>query len=128
MWLATWAKKPNAPHSVSVTTHLQVSPVRLSPVLYKRMKFPIKEFFTKYDQICNKTVDLVTFTEEILNGELHVLWCEANAYVLVKLVNKVKKNCNWTPSSSDVLIRECQVKENSDRKKETVLVMCWTQV
>ena len=33
------------------------------------MKFSIQEFFSKYDQ----TVDLVTFTENILNGKLHLL-------------------------------------------------------
>ena len=34
-----------------------------------KMKFPIKDFFSKCDQI----LDLVTFAEEILNGELHFL-------------------------------------------------------
>ena len=33
------------------------------------MKFPIKNFFSKCDQIRRK----LTFTEEILNGELHFL-------------------------------------------------------
>ena len=33
------------------------------------MKFPIKDFFSKCDK--------VTFTEEILNGKLHIL-CSAN--------------------------------------------------
>ena len=32
----------------------------------RKMKFSIKDFFSKYDQI-RKTADLVTFTEEILN-------------------------------------------------------------
>ena len=35
--------------------------------LHKKMKFSIKDFFSKCDQIS----DLVTFTEEILNGKLH---------------------------------------------------------
>ena len=38
------------------------------------MKFPIKDFFSKCDQIvnCNQIVNinLVTFTEEIVNGKL----------------------------------------------------------
>ena len=34
------------------------------------MKFSIQGFFSKCDQ---KTADLVTFTEEILNGKLHFL-------------------------------------------------------
>ena len=34
------------------------------------MKFSIKDFFSKRDQI-RFTADLVTFTEEILNGKLH---------------------------------------------------------
>ena len=38
------------------------------------MKFSIKDFFSKCDQIQrnpHKTADLVTFPEEILNGKLH---------------------------------------------------------
>ena len=35
------------------------------------MKFSIKDFFSK------ETADLVTFTEEILNGKLHFL-CSVN--------------------------------------------------
>ena len=33
------------------------------------MKFSIKDFLCK----CEETADLVTFTEEILNGKLHFL-------------------------------------------------------
>ena len=36
------------------------------------MNFPIEDFFSKCDQI-RRTADLVTFTEEILNGKLHFL-------------------------------------------------------
>ena len=35
------------------------------------MKFSIKDFFSKYDQIHRKLEDLVTFTEEIFNIKLH---------------------------------------------------------
>ena len=38
----------------------------------QNMKFSFKDFFTKYDQIRRK-LDLVTFTEEILNEKLHFL-------------------------------------------------------
>ena len=41
----------------------------------QKMKFSIKDFFSKCDQIRN-TVDLVTFTEEILNAKLHFLCFE----------------------------------------------------
>ena len=44
------------------------------------MKFSIKNFFSKCDQIRRKC-GLVTFTEEILNGKLHflciVIWTES---------------------------------------------------
>ena len=40
--------------------------------LLKKMKFSITDFFGKYDQI-RRIADLVTFTEEILNGKLHFL-------------------------------------------------------
>ena len=33
------------------------------------MKFSVKDFFNKCDQI--RSVDLVIFTEEIFNGKLH---------------------------------------------------------
>ena len=39
----------------------------------QKMKFSIKDFFSKCDQICKTTADLVTFTEEILNGKFHFL-------------------------------------------------------
>ena len=42
------------------------------------MKFSIKDFFSKCDQIRGK-LDLVTFTEEILNGKLHFL-CSATSW------------------------------------------------
>ena len=37
------------------------------------MKFCIKDFFSKCDQIHRKLQVLVTFTEEILNAKLHFL-------------------------------------------------------
>ena len=38
--------------------------------------FSTKDFFSKYDQILRKGIaDLVTFTEEILNGKLHFAQC-----------------------------------------------------
>ena len=36
----------------------------------QKMKFLINDFFSKYDQ---ESVDLGTFTEEIINGKLHFL-------------------------------------------------------
>ena len=38
------------------------------------MKFSIKDFFSKCDQIRSFYVDLVTFTEEILHWKLHFLY------------------------------------------------------
>ena len=40
----------------------------------QKMKFPINDFFSKCDQI----LDLVAFTEEILNGKLH--FCAVHSY------------------------------------------------
>ena len=40
----------------------------------KKTKFSIKDFFSKCDQ--TRSTDLVTFTEEILNGKLHFLCSE----------------------------------------------------
>ena len=39
----------------------------------QKMNFSIKDFFSKYDQIYDFPVDLVIFTEEILNGKLPFL-------------------------------------------------------
>ena len=41
----------------------------------QKMKFSIKDFFSKCDQIC------MTFTEEMLNGKLHFL-CNVGVYIL----------------------------------------------
>ena len=45
----------------------------------QKMKFPIKDFFSKFDQI--RSADLVTFTEEIFNGKLHFL-CNVTVEIL----------------------------------------------
>ena len=42
----------------------------------QKMKFSIKDFFSKRGQIRKKTADLVTFTEESLNGKFHFLCSE----------------------------------------------------
>ena len=48
----------------------------------QKMKFSIEDFFSKYDQELmwpnpQETVELVTFTEEILKGKLHFLCNES---------------------------------------------------
>ena len=42
----------------------------------QKMKFFIKDFFSKCDQILHFSADLVSLTEEILNGKLHFLCSE----------------------------------------------------
>ena len=51
------------------------------------MKFSMKDFFSKCDQIHIKTADLVTLTEEILNGKLHFLRSDS----VSKMYSKMKK-------------------------------------
>ena len=41
----------------------------------QKMKFSIKDFFSKYDQIHRK-LRIWSFTEEILNGKLHFFCCD----------------------------------------------------
>ena len=54
-----------------------------------KMKFSIKDFFSKCDQ---ETADLVTFTEEIVNGKLHfggdsiIMSCPGGRWVYTFLV------------------------------------------
>ena len=45
---------------------------KLFPDTAQKMKFSIKNFFSKFDQI-RRPGDLVTFAEEILNGKLNFL-------------------------------------------------------
>ena len=45
-------------------------------IITQKMKFSITDFFSKCDQICKFPEDLVTFTEEILNGKFHFLCSE----------------------------------------------------
>ena len=52
------------------------------------MKFPIKVFFSKCDQI-QCPADMVTFTEEILNGKLLFLCSDA------KKINVSDSPSNW---------------------------------
>ena len=53
--------------------------------LHKKMEFSIKDFFSKCDQI-RKNGNLVTFTEEILNGRLHFLFNEMNWAKLIYIL------------------------------------------
>ena len=46
---------------------------RMQALTAQKTKFPIKDFFSKCDQIRSFTVDFVSFTEEILNVQLHFL-------------------------------------------------------
>ena len=46
----------------------------------QKMKFSIKDFFSKYDQIRSFPPDLVTFTEEIFYGKLHFLCSDRISY------------------------------------------------
>ena len=52
---------------------LQIKETSFSVDTAQKMKFCIKDFFSKCDQICKEAADLVTFTEEILNGKVHFL-------------------------------------------------------
>ena len=49
----------------------------------QKMRFSIKEFFSKCDQIRRKNADLVTFNEEILNGKVHFLCSGCHFYSLL---------------------------------------------
>ena len=51
------------------------------------MKFSIKDFFRKCDQISWKTAGLVTFTEEILNEKLHFLFNAKSIEMCLKVRN-----------------------------------------
>ena len=53
----------------------------------KKMKFSIKDFFSK--------CDLVTFTEEILNGKLHFLCSVRPPYFSISSFNKTWQTMAW---------------------------------
>ena len=57
------------------------------------MKFSIKDFFSKCDQIRKGTADLVTFTEEIRNGKHHFL-CSGSGWV-GKAPTAIKTMASW---------------------------------
>ena len=44
--------------------------------LYLKWRFFLKDFFNKCNQILQFPVDLVTFTQEIINEKLHFLWSD----------------------------------------------------
>ena len=58
---------------VSIMTFIEtILQRRISdPVTAQKMKFSIKSFLSKCDQV---TVDLVSFTEEVLHGKRHFLF------------------------------------------------------
>ena len=58
--------------------------------LHKKMKFSIKDFFSKCDHLLIWSADLVTFTEEILNGKLHFLCGEIlPSKIVVSIVSSI---------------------------------------
>ena len=60
------------------------------PDAAQKMKFSIKDFFSKCDQIRR-----ITFTEEILNGKLHFL-CSVRKHVFhfnIKGAGEIALNC-----------------------------------
>ena len=61
---------PNKTHDEAVTRTIKVQCAQHSTS--QKMKFSIKNFFSKFDQI-RRPGDLVTFAEEILNGTLNFL-------------------------------------------------------
>ena len=65
----------------------------------QKMKFSIEDFFGKCDQI--RSADLVTFTEEILNGKLHFLCSDGYGAGVFKLTNKAKVKANTKYSSNN---------------------------
>ena len=52
------------------------------PLMSIKMRFSIKDFFSKREQIRNFPADLVTFTEEIFNGKPHFLCSVMNIKML----------------------------------------------
>ena len=53
----------------------------MSQCTAQKIKFSIKVFFSKCDQIRSfQWVDMVTFTDEILYGKLH-FWCSSGEWV-----------------------------------------------
>ena len=49
-------------------------PIYVTTITVQKLKFCIKDFFSIFDNISQKTADLATFTQEILNVKLHVLY------------------------------------------------------
>ena len=48
------------------------------------MKFSIKDFFSNQEKEVQETADMVTFTEEILNGKLIFLCSDRSEVFIVK--------------------------------------------
>ena len=49
-------------------------PIYVTTITVQKMKFCIKDFFSVCDNTPQETADLATFTHEILNAKLHVLY------------------------------------------------------
>ena len=72
------------------------------------MKLSITDFFSECDQIRKKTADLVTFTEEIRNGQLHflcsaILICLLQVHVQGRIVSD--KKCKHKDKYVKVLLK-----------------------
>ena len=72
--------------------HPCVSPLQLCTA--QKVKCSIEGFFSKCDQIRKFPADMVTFTEEILNGKFHFL-CSGG----MLLLPYVESNC-WDAQTS----------------------------
>ena len=72
--------------------------VTISESLHNKMKFCIKDFFSKCDQI--RTCE---FTEEIFNGNLH--FCAVISFTLYSCLND-KELLAWNRSETDANVKE----------------------
>ena len=77
--------KTRLPEQTLLTLNVLLGPMLLVLAVLltaQKMKFSIKNFFSKCDQIHSLTAGLVTFTEEILHRKLHFLCSDLNGHYL----------------------------------------------
>ena len=67
------------------------------------MKFSIKDFFSKYDQILSFPADLVIFAEKFLKRKLH-FWCSAMKEMRTLERNELNFSKRQTSSKCDTAL------------------------
>ena len=83
----------------------------------QKMKFSIKDFFSKCNQIRRFSADLVTFTEEILNGRLHFL-CSVEGCSQVSQIRSKNRSYKEKITTGEIYSKRLKIESKLEKNNK----------